>query len=78
MVGSLEEMVSAGYPDLMGGLVPLLIFPGFLVVCLASLPIKWGMEPILPQEEVMRFKWVEEYKSSKAEHGVEGHSEMPW
>ena len=53
-------------------------FPWFPSSLLASLPIKWGMEPILPQEEVMRFKCVDEYKSSKAEHGVEGHSEMPW
>ena len=40
------------------GLVPLLTFPDLLVVCLASLPIKWGTEPTLPQEEVMRFEWM--------------------
>ena len=36
MVGSLEEMVSAGYNDLVGGLVPLLIFP--TMVCLSCPP----------------------------------------
>lgn len=44
MVGSLEEMVSAGYPDLMGGLVPLLIFP--TIVCL-SWPPNPGSQPDL-------------------------------
>ena len=44
MVGSLEEMVSAGYHDLVGGLVPLLIFP--TMVCL-SWPPNPGSQPDL-------------------------------
>ena len=36
MVGSLEEMISAGYHDHVGGLVPFLIFP--TIVCLSWPP----------------------------------------